>query len=62
MASRGVIFNFVVPSYSHDERAAKETIAAADGALAACAEALAANAVEERLLGPVIRPVFRRRN
>jgi glutamate-1-semialdehyde 2,1-aminomutase len=62
MASRGVIFNFVVPSYSHDERAVKETIAAAEGALAACAEALATNVVEERLLGPVIRPVFRRRN
>lgn len=62
MAARGVIFNFIVPAYAHDDAAVKQTIAAAEDALEACADALAANAVRERVLGPVIRPIFRRRN
>ena len=62
MAARGVLFNFIAPAYVHDAAAVGETLAAAEGALAACADALAADAVGERLLGPVLRPVFRRRN
>ena len=62
MAARGVLFNFIVPAYVHDAAAVGETLVAAEGALAACADALAAGAVRDRLLGPVLRPVFRRRN
>jgi len=62
MAARGVLFNFVVPAYAHDDTAIARTIEAATGALAACAAAIEAGVVPERLLGPVLRPVFRRRN
>jgi hypothetical protein len=51
-----------VPAYAHDEAAIKQTLAAAEGALVACGDAIADNTVSERLLGPVLRPVFRRRN
>jgi glutamate-1-semialdehyde 2,1-aminomutase len=62
MASRGVLFNFIAPAYAHDVAAVEETLAAADGSMRACADALAAGDVRNRLLGPVLRPVFRRRN
>jgi glutamate-1-semialdehyde 2,1-aminomutase len=62
MAARGVLFNFIAPSYSHDAAAVAETLAAAEGSLAVCGEALAAGDADRRLLGPVLRPVFRRRN
>lgn len=62
MAARGVLFNFVAPAYVHDESAVERTVGAAEGALAVCAGALEADRVRERLLGPVLRPVFRRHN
>lgn len=62
MAARGVLMNFIAPAYVHDEAAVAETLAAAEGALAACGEALSGDLVGSRLLGPVVRPVFRKRN
>ncbi|MGH8759000.1 MAG: glutamate-1-semialdehyde 2,1-aminomutase [Burkholderiales bacterium] len=62
MAARGILCNFIVPAYVHDESAVKETIVAAKGALKVCAEAIATGNVQDRLLGPPLRPVFRRRN
>jgi glutamate-1-semialdehyde 2,1-aminomutase len=62
MAARGVIFNFLAPAYVHDDVAVDATMKAAGAALTACAEAIERDDVESRLLGPVLRPVFRRRN
>jgi glutamate-1-semialdehyde 2,1-aminomutase len=62
MARHGVLFNFVVPAHAHDERAIDLTVAAARKALAVCAQAAAKGDAERRLDGPVLRPVFRRRN
>jgi glutamate-1-semialdehyde 2,1-aminomutase len=62
MARHGVLFNFVVPALAHDERAIELTVAAAKKALATCAQALDKGDAEKRLEGPVLRPVFRRRN
>jgi glutamate-1-semialdehyde 2,1-aminomutase len=62
MARHGVLFNFVVPAHAHDDAAIERTLAAARKALAACAQASAKGDAEQRLEGPVLRPVFRRRN
>jgi glutamate-1-semialdehyde 2,1-aminomutase len=62
MARHGVLFNFVVPALAHDERAIELTIAAAAKAFAVCVQALEKGDAERRLEGPVLRPVFRRRN
>ena len=62
MARHGVLFNFVAPALAHDAAAVAQTRDAARAAFSACREAIAANRVAERLEGPVLRPVFRRRN
>jgi glutamate-1-semialdehyde 2,1-aminomutase len=62
MARHGVLFNFVVPALAHDRAAVQLTVAAASKALATCMEAIERGDAERRLEGPVLRPVFRRRN
>lgn len=62
MAARGVLFNFIAPAYAHDSEAIEKSLAAAEASLGICRDAIDARDVERRLLGPVLRPVFRRRN
>jgi glutamate-1-semialdehyde 2,1-aminomutase len=62
MAARGVLINFIAPAYVHDEAAVAETLAAAEQALAVCSDAIARADILPRLKGPVVRPVFRKRN
>jgi glutamate-1-semialdehyde 2,1-aminomutase len=62
MAARGVLFNFIAPAYAHDDAAVTQSLDAARASMIVCGEAIAANDVSARLLGPVLRPVFRRRN
>lgn len=62
MARNRIIFNFIAPSLAHDKKAIELTISAAKKALAVCAEAIALGDGIARLEGPLLRPVFRRRN
>jgi glutamate-1-semialdehyde 2,1-aminomutase len=62
MAERGVLINFIAPAYAHDDAAIGETLAVAEHALTICADAVTRGDVLRRLKGPVVRPVFRKRN
>jgi glutamate-1-semialdehyde 2,1-aminomutase len=62
MARQGVIFNFVAPALAHDAEAVARTREAARAALATCRQAIDTGRVPDRLEGPLLRPVFRRRN
>lgn len=58
MVRHGVIFNYVVPSYSHRGPEVEMTVEAARRAFAVYARALE-DGVERYLEGPAIKPVFR---
>ncbi len=62
MARHGVIFNFVAPALAHDAEAVAKTVAAARAAFKVCMDAIGRGDAARRLEGPVLRPVFRRRN
>jgi len=58
MVERGVIINYIAPSYSHRAADVEQTVAAVREALAVYALALESG-VEKYLVGPVVKPVFR---
>lgn len=62
MIDRGVLIPYVAICYSHDQAAVDETLAAADGALAVCREAIDSDTVGEKLIGAPTKPVFREFN
>lgn len=62
MAREGVIFNFISPSLAHDQEAIDITLIAAQRALAVCSRAIDDGTIESLIEGPILRPVFRRRN
>jgi len=62
MARHGVLMNFVAPALAHDADAVAKTAAAARFALGVCRMAIDMKNAASKLEGPVLRPVFRRRN
>lgn len=58
MARRGILINYIAPSYAHNDSAIDETLTAMDAALAIYADALQ-QGPDHFLEGPVLKPVFR---
>jgi glutamate-1-semialdehyde 2,1-aminomutase len=61
MAKKGIIFNYLAPSWSHGEDEINATLEAARSVLATYRNALV-DGVERFLEGPAIKPVFRKFN
>jgi glutamate-1-semialdehyde 2,1-aminomutase len=61
MTRRGVLMNYVVPSYAHQEADVEQTLVALRGALDAYKRALT-DGWERYLVGSVMKPVFREIN
>lgn len=61
MTGRGILIPFIAPSYSHTSDDVARTVDAARGALETCLRAME-DGYDGYLLGPVIKPVFRRFN
>jgi glutamate-1-semialdehyde 2,1-aminomutase len=61
MTRRGILINYVVPSYAHRQADVEQTLLAMRGALDVYSQALI-NGWERYLVGDVIKPVFREMN
>lgn len=61
MIKGGVIMNYIVPSYSHQQTHINQTLEAASNAFDIYKKALETN-VDQYLMGPSIKPVFRKYN
>jgi glutamate-1-semialdehyde 2,1-aminomutase len=61
MIKRGVLMPWIAVSLAHGDAELQQTLEAADGALAVLKQALEGR-VEDHLVGPAIRPVFRSHN
>ena len=61
MTRRGILMNYVVPSYAHRQADVEQTLAALRGALDVYSRALT-DGWERYLVGEVIKPVFREMN
>jgi glutamate-1-semialdehyde 2,1-aminomutase len=62
MIRRGVLIPYIAPSYSHGDAEVDRTIEAAGTAFAVVRRALEGEPVETLLVGPPVKPVFRRYN
>lgn len=62
MVAEGVLIPYIAPSFAHGPREVEMTLEAARQAFAAYAKALSAGSVEGLLVGPEVKPVFRRYN
>lgn len=61
MIKQGVLFNYIAPSYSHNDAAIQETLDAVDKSLNIYKKAFD-NGIAKYLEGPSIKPVFREYN
>jgi glutamate-1-semialdehyde 2,1-aminomutase len=61
MTRRGILINYVVPSYAHRQADVEQTLTAMRGALAVYSQALS-DGWERYLVGEAIKPVFREMN
>ena len=61
MTRRGILINYVVPSYAHRQADVEQTLLAMRAALDVYSQALI-NGWERYLVGDVIKPVFREMN
>ena len=62
MLAEGILIPYVAPSFAHGPREIELTLEAARLALRVCARALGARTVDGFLIGPEVKPVFRRYN
>jgi len=60
--ARGVLMPYFAPSFSHDEQAVEQTVAASAEAFAVLKSALREDKIDQYLIGPPIKPVFREFN
>jgi glutamate-1-semialdehyde 2,1-aminomutase len=62
MVRRGVLIPYVAPSYSHGPEEVDRTTEAAEAAFAVVRRVLEGEPLEKHLVGPTVKPVFRRSN
>lgn len=62
MIARGILIPYIAPSFSHDEEAVRQTVAAAAESFAMCRQALDAGTFDGWLVGAATKPVFREFN
>jgi glutamate-1-semialdehyde 2,1-aminomutase len=62
MVKRNVLIPYVAPSLSHGPSDVERTVAAASEAFAVLRRVLEGDPITRHLIGPVVRPVFRRYN
>lgn len=60
--ARGVLIPYIAPSFSHDQAAVDETLEAAAAAFSVVARVAAGEPLAQHLVGPSVKPVFRRFN
>jgi glutamate-1-semialdehyde 2,1-aminomutase len=62
MIARGVLIPYIAPSLSHGRAEVDATVDAAAGSFSVLRSVLDGEPIEDRLVGPSTKPVFRRYN